>query len=157
MAGKKIDFSSSLCQLENILELYLVKKAPQLPKTVKDLIVVLTPWFTLLGVVFSIPLVFIAFGLGALIGPLSVITGPVSAINYGLVYSFSMIILAIALVFDVIALPGLFGRKAKGWKFIYWATLISFLSSLFSSNLFGGLLGTLISLYFIFQIKTYYK
>lgn len=157
MAGKKIDFSSSLSQLEDTLELYLVKKAPQLPKAVKDLVVVLTPWFTLLGVVFSIPLVFVAFGLSALIGPLSVITGPVSAINYGIGYTFSMVILAIALVFDAIAIPGLFGRKAKGWKYIYWATLISFLSSLFSFNLFGGLLGTLISLYFIFQIKTYYK
>ena len=157
MADKKMDFSSLLSQLETTLDLYLVTKAPELPKTVKDLVVVLTPWFTLLGVLLSIPLVFVAFGLGALLAPFSLLTGPVSAINYGIGYLFSMIILAISLVLDAFALPGLFNRKAKGWKFLFWATLVSFVSSLFSFNLFGGLIGALVSLYFLFQIKTYYK
>ena len=98
MADKKMDFNSILSQLEDTLELYLVKKAPNLPKTIKDLIVVLTPWFTLLGIIFSIPLVFVAFGLSTLIGPLSVITGPLPAISYGAGYTFAMLILAFALV-----------------------------------------------------------
>jgi len=157
MADKKLDFSSVLSQLESTLDLYLANKAPALPKTIKDLIVVLTPWFTLLGIIFSIPLVFVAFGLSALIGPLSVITGPVSTISYGAGYIFAMLILAFALVLDGLALPGLFKRQAKGWKFLYWATLVSFVSSLFSFNLFGGLIGALVSLYFLFQIKSYYK
>ncbi|OGK30978.1 hypothetical protein A3F29_04410 [Candidatus Roizmanbacteria bacterium RIFCSPHIGHO2_12_FULL_33_9] len=157
MADKKMDFNSILSQLEDTLELYLVKKAPNLPKTIKDLIVVLTPWFTLLGIIFSIPLVFVAFGLSTLIGPLSVITGPLPAISYGAGYTFAMLILAFALVLDALAIPGLFKRQIKGWKFIYWATLVSFVSNIFSFNLFGGIIGTLVSLYFIFQIKSYYK
>lgn len=157
MADKKFDFSSLLSQIEDTLDLYLVKKAPELPKTIKDLVVVLTPWFTLLGVLFSIPLVFVAFGLSALLAPFSFLTGPVSAINYGVGYLFSMIILGLALVFDVLSLPGLFNRKIKGWTFLFWATLVGFVSSLFSFNIFGGLIGALISLYFLFQIKSYYK
>jgi hypothetical protein len=157
MANQKMDFSSALSQLDDTLELYLVKKAPNLPKTIKDLAVVLTPWFTLLGVIFGIPTVLLAFGLGAFIGPLSTISGPVPAISYGIGYTFSMLILAFALVLDAFAIPGLFKRQAKGWRLLYWATLVGFVSSLFSFNLFSGIIGTLISLYFIFQIKSYYK
>ena len=157
MADNKTDFKSSFSKLDKLLNLYLVEKAPELPKQAKDILVTFTPWLTLIGVIYTIPIIFMAFGLGAILAPLSVFTGAANALNYGITYTFAMVILAVALVFDIIALTGLFNRTKKGWTFLYYATLVGFLSNLFSFNWLGGLISTILILYFIFQIKTYYK
>jgi hypothetical protein len=157
MAETKTDFKSLFSQLNSFLEEYLVKKAPQLPTKAKDILVAFAPWLTLIGLISSIPIVFMAFGLGAILAPLSVFTGPVNTISYGVTYTLGMVILAVALVFDAIALPGLFNKTKKGWTFLYYATLVSFLSNLLSYNWFGGLISAVIVLYFMFQIRSYYK
>jgi len=157
MAENKTDFKSSFSQLDKLLNEYLVNKAPELPKQAKDILVTFTPWLTLIGVIYTIPIIFMAFGLGAILAPFSVFTGPANAINYGITYTLGMVILLIALIFDAIALPGLFNRTKKGWTFLYYATLVGFLSNIFSFNWLGGLISTIIILYFLFQIKTYYK
>lgn len=153
----KTDFKSMFSQLYSLLDEYLVNKAPELPKKAKDILVAFIPWLTLIGLIYSIPIVFMAFGLGAILAPLSIFTGPANAISYGVTYTLGMVVLAVALVFDAIALPGLFNRTKKGWTFLYYATLVSFVSSLLSYNWLGGLISTVICIYFLFQIKTYYK
>lgn len=149
---------AGLGQLEETLDLYLVKKAPfQLPANAKELIVKIAPWATLIILIITLPLVLLAFGLGALVAPFSFLAGPQYGVAYGTSYVISMVVLAVALIMEALAIPGLFARSMKGWRLVYYSTLISLVSSLIQFNIFGGLFSALIGLYFLFQIKSYYK
>ena len=150
--------NASLSQLEDTLELYLVKKAPfQLPKNVKEIIVKIAPWFTLVGLIISLPLVLVAIGLGTLVAPFTAFLGPAAVVSYGVNYTFSMIVLGIALVLEAMAIPGLFARSKKGWRLVYYSMLVSLVSNLITFNIVGGLIGAVIGLYFLFQVKELYK
>jgi hypothetical protein len=45
----------------------------------------------------------------------------------------------------------------SAWKLIYYVALVSAVSSLLRFDLFGLIVGTAISLYFLYQVKSYYK
>lgn len=156
MADNK-DLTSSLSGLEKTLNEYFGKKAPQLPGNVKDIIVNLAPWFTLIGLIITLPLVLVAFGLGALVAPVSFLAGPQEGLAYGVNYTVSMVILGVALVLEAMAIPGLFAKSIKGWRFAYWSALVSAVSSLVSFNIGGAVLGAVVSFYFLFQIRDRYK
>ncbi|KKU12762.1 MAG: Chromate transporter, partial [Parcubacteria group bacterium GW2011_GWC2_45_7] len=55
-----------------------------------------------------------------------------------------------------LAIPGLFKRQEKAWKLLYYATLLGGLQNIVTMQI-GGLIGTLVSLYLLFQVKGYYK
>ncbi len=144
------DWKSYFNKLEDTLELYLVDKAPGLPTGVKEFIVAVAPWFTIVGMIVAIPSLLIVLGLGKSLVPLVRVIAPGYAvwhIVFGLV----------SLVFRVMAIPGLFARSKRGWKFVYYSALVGLVSSLVSFNLFSGLISVVIGLYFLFQIKSYYK
>ncbi len=143
-----------LNQLEKILDLYLVQKAPALPTGVREFIVKIAPWLTLIGVILSVPGILIALGLKNIVPPF---TDSRFTPYYGPNYTLSLLILAVAIVLEALAIRGLFSRQARAWRLLYWATLVAFLSNLVNLNVLGGVLGTLFSLYFLFQIKSYYK
>lgn len=157
MANKSADLTQSLAGLEKTLNEYFGKKAPQLPKNIKEVIVNLAPWVNIIILVLTLPLVLLAFGLGAIVAPISFLAGPSAGVTYGVTYTVSMAILAVALVFDVLAIPGLFSRSIKGWRFVYWSTLVSLVSNVVSFNIVGGLISAVIGLYFLFQIRELYK
>lgn len=149
---------ASLGQLEDTLELYLVKKAPfQLPENVKEVIVKFAPWVTLILMVLTLPLILSVFGLGALLAPFATMLGPTAAVTYGTNYLISTTVLAVSIILELIALPGLFKRSIKGWRLIFYASLLSIASSFLSFNFVGGIINGLIGLYFLFQIKNHYK
>lgn len=156
MADSK-DFKSSLGQLEDVFELYLLKKAPSLPSNVKELIVKFAPWVNILLALFAIPAVLLVLGLGALVAPFSMFLGPAGAVSYGINYLVSTAILGITVVLELMAIPGLFSRSRKAWNLLYYATLLSAVSSLVSFHIFNALFSALIGLYFLFQIREYYK
>ena len=62
----------------------------------------------------------------------------------------------ITLILEIMALPGLFKQQRKSWNLLYYSVLASALYNLLSLNLFGLIIGTLISLYILFQIKKSY-
>jgi len=158
MATKSTDFKSALGQLEDVLDTYLVDKAPfTLPSNVKETIVNFAPWISLVVLVLAIPGILLALGMGALVAPITGFMGPAYAISYSFGYTISMIILAVSVILEAIAIPGLFKREKKAWSLIYYAALINGISGIIGGNLIGGLLGALIGLYFLFQIKSYYK
>jgi hypothetical protein len=158
MATKNTDFKAAVGQLEDTLELYLVKKAPfSLPGNIKELIVNVAPWLTLVFLILSVPAILLAFGLGALVAPFTVFLGPGYAVSYGVSYLISMAALAVAVVLQALAVPGLFRRERKAWTFLFYASLVGVFSSVVGGNVIGGLVGGLIGLYFLFQIREYYK
>jgi hypothetical protein len=147
------DFKTALNQLDSFLELWLVKKAPGLPENVKELIVKYSPYIALILMIFSLPVILVALGLGALVSPFAFMGG----VRSGLSFSLTSLILLAALVLNAIALPGLFARKASAWRLVYYAVLVNAIYSLFTFNLGSLIINTAISLYFLFQIKNYYK
>lgn len=140
-------------ELYDLLELYLVKKAPALPTGAKEGIVKFGPWIILIMIIMTLPMILALFGLGTLIMPLSYLGG----INAGMGYTVALVLSGVSLVLEAIALPGLFRRELKAWNLVYYATLVSAVQSAVSFNIVGLILGTAISLYILFQVRSYYK
>jgi hypothetical protein len=147
------DLRTMFNQLETLFEEYLGKKAPALPTNAKEMIVKYSPYISLVIIFFSLPAILFALGLGALLTPFAFMGG----VRYGFSFSFSTLFLLATLILQIAAIPGLFARQLAGWKKIYFATLLSAVYSLLNFQLGNMIIGTVISLYFLFQVKSYYK
>jgi len=134
------------------LNFYFVKKAPALPDGIKDVIVSISPWIAVVLLIFTLPAILILVGLSALI-PFVLVGGATSGFGY-----FVGIIGAIlSLILYIMAIPGLFSRSKNGWKFIYYSNLVSFVLSVASLQIISAIVGFIIGMYFLFQVRTYYK
>ncbi len=153
LMSTKADYKTYLAQLEDLLQEYLVKKAPALPAGIKEAIVKFAPWVTVVILILTLPLVLAAFGLGTLLAPFSFLRGMTVGTNYVLTLVFS----AIQLVLEAMAIPGLFNKTRKAWYLVYYAALVGGVQNLVTLNLGGLLIGTLLSLYVLFQVREYYK
>ncbi len=147
-------FQPHLDKLDALLDEYLVKKAPEIPTKWKETIVAVSPWATLIIMIIALPALFALLGLGVAVSPYAMMSGN-SGWSFGFIIS--LLLLAVSLVLEAMAIPGLFKRSAKGWKLVYYATLVSFVSGLFNGNVIGNLVGTIIGLYILFQVREYYK
>ncbi|MEI6729588.1 MAG: hypothetical protein WCK98_08185 [bacterium] len=147
------------------LDFYLAKKAPQLPVGVKEFLVKVFPWVSLVGVVFGvifiIPGILLALGLGALSVSLGAVNGTGLGTGVGL---FVSVLFAIAqLALSIMALPGLFAKKKQGWTYAYYGIYLSAAGSLIgalvngSINIVSPVIGFAIGAYFLFQLRKYYK
>jgi hypothetical protein len=139
--------------LESNLELYLLKKAPSLPDNVKEFIVKFSPWISLVVGLMALPAILAVLGVGTLVMPFSYLGG----FRYGLSYSLSMLIFAVATILDFAAIPGLFKRSASAWRLLYYSTLINAVHYFLTFNWGSLIIGTLISFYILFQVKSYYQ
>lgn len=158
-AAEGTDFKGMFGKLEVTLEEYLVKKAPfQLPENVKEIIVKFAPYLAILGVVLGIPAVLALFGAGAILAPLGLVGGMMTGRPFiGFSYIISIVFLGVMIVLEALAIPGLFSRSKKAWTFLYWSTLVGVVQNIVSFNVGGLVIGGLISMYFLFQVKEYYK
>jgi len=132
--------------LIGFLDYYLVTKAPfQIPDNIKEMIVKFGPWIALVLMVLSIPFILLGLGVGA------------AGVVVGSMLLPAMIVSCIAFVMKAIALPGLFARKMSGWTMLFYSQLVSMVSSLLMMSLFGLIIGGLISLYVMFQVRSKYN
>mgnify|MGYP001613641180 CR=1 FL=1 len=146
--------TNPMTQLENLLDEYLVKKAPfTLPDRWREAIVRFAPWLTLILMIVALPALLAIFGLGAIFAPLSYLGG----VQTGLNYTLGLVVAAIAVVLNGLAIPGLFKRTRQGWNFLFYATLVGVVENAISFNIGSLILGSLLSLYILFQVKSYYK
>ena len=140
--------------LIGFLDFYLVKKAPfQLPDGVKEAIVKYGPWIAVVLLVLSLPLLLLALGISAIAVPLAAGTGQIGAALGFL----TLPLLLVTLGLEVAALPGLFARKMMGWKLIFYARLISIAWSVLQLAIISAIVGGLISLYILMQIRPLYN
>ena len=137
--------------LENWLALYFGEKAPQLPPKAKEVIVKIAPWLVLLGILLSLPAILSLLGLGTL-GASWMMWAGVTGGSYYL----WLILMVAVVVLEVIALPGLFHRTRKGWLFAFYAVLVSAVQNLVMMNIGALIIGLLIGLYFLFQVRSHY-
>ncbi|MFA6005423.1 MAG: hypothetical protein WC775_02955 [Patescibacteria group bacterium] len=147
------DWKTYLVKLEDTFDLYLVKKAPTIPKAWKEMIVSFSPWLTVIMLVLLLPVVFAIFGLSMFAMPFAYMGGFRAGTGFIVSWVFSIV----TLVLYGLAIPGLFKRQKKAWTFMYYAALITAVENLVSFNIAGFVVGTLISMYVLFQIKEYYK
>jgi hypothetical protein len=148
--------ASALASLEDTLDLYFGQKAPAMPANVKELLVKFAPWVTLLILLITLPAVLIALGLGALAAPLAFLIGPGYGVTYGVTYTISMVIIGLSVLLEALSVPGLFQRSRQGWRYAYYATLVSVVGNLIGMNITGAIVSALVGFYILFQIRSYY-
>jgi branched-subunit amino acid transport protein len=154
MVEKNLGLKQVLGQLEETLEVYLVKKAPfSIPENSKDLIVKYAPYLKILGIVGSVSDILF----GALVSPSTAFLRPRYALSYSFNYILSMVALAVVVILEAMAVPGLFKREEKAWRFLFYASLVDIVSGFLGGNWVAMIIGTLISWYVLFQVKEYYK
>ena len=136
--------------LIGFLDFYLVKKAPvQLPDNAREWIVKWAPWITVVLLIISLPVLLFALGISAVFLPFAGVYAP------GL--AFAWIFLLAELGLEVAALPGLFARKMSGWNLAFYARLLGIVYSAASFSIGGVLIGGLLGLYILFQVRGLYK
>lgn len=164
--------SGPLAQFEAWLYETLVVKAPyQLPTAAKDWIVKFGPWITLvLGVllVFTvIPAIMAAIAVTSYTtSVMGGIYGAAVAASVGPMFYLALVVLALQLVIMFMSVPMLLKQQRKGWMLVFYSSIVSLVYSVLNTFSYGffnfgsllmGLVGAAIGLYFIFQIRSYYK
>jgi hypothetical protein len=152
----EVNSKNTLSQLEGTFEEYFVKKAPALPQNIKELLVKIAPYLSILLAILILPSLLFLLGIGGLATVLAPIGGA-SAVTQLPTMWISILILVPVVILEIMAIPGLFARKAVAWKYLYWAQLISAVSSLVQFNILGAIIGLVIGLYLLFQVKSFYK
>jgi hypothetical protein len=137
--------------LIGFLDYYLVTKAPfQLPMAAKEAIVKYGPWIAIVLLALGLPAILVVLGIGALFAPFA-------GAQYATAFTYTTIFLIVILGLEIAALPGLFARKMQGWRFIFYARLVAIVSSLVSGLIINAIIGGLISLYILFQVRPLYE
>lgn len=146
---------SFMKKVENWLEDVFGKKAPQLPDNWREVIVKVMPWITLILMVLALPLILVALGISAVALPITMVAG----VRGGTLNIVLLLISIASLVLELIALPGLFKRQLRSWYLIYYAALLGVISAVIGllSMSVGGIIGSAIGFYILFQIKKYYR
>ncbi len=144
--------NGSLHQLEMWLDHWLGQKAPQIPAGGREAIVKFAPWIILILLLLALPFLLTLFGIGAVFAPVAFMGG----FRPSGMYYFMWAVTLVTVVLEAMALPGLFHRQRRGWQLLFYSSLISGVLNIVSFNVVG-LLGTLIGLYLLFQIRSYYK
>ncbi len=131
----------------------LYKKAPNLPKNIRDFIVTVIPWFSLVVGILGVLGMIAALGVLTIFSPAVVLGGGVGTAA-GL--SLSVIIGLLESVITLIAVPSLLKRKAMGWRLLFISQALGVVSTILTATL-GGLIGAAIGFYILYQIKLSYK
>lgn len=136
--------------LIGFLDFYLVKKAPfQIPAEIKEFLVKFGPWIAIVLMLLSLPALLLILGIGAALTPFGTPA-------YGVGFGYLSVVLIAQFVLMALALPGLFARKMSAWKLIFYSQLVGIVFSLLSGSILGALIGGLIGLYVLFQIRPLY-
>jgi hypothetical protein len=141
-----------------------LKALPVLPKEVKEFLVMITPWVSLIGGIVLAVLVGLFGIIGLIASPFAMMAGA----GQSLVLLF--VFLAIAIiegVLMILAFRPTLKRDSNGWRMLAYTELlhvvsfvISIVTSLGAFSVFSvlwGILWIVIGFYLLFQIKSYYK
>ena len=69
----------------------------------------------------------------------------------------NVVFLGLMVLLEALAIPGLFSQSKKAWNLLFWSALVGIIQNVLSFNIGGLVIGGLLSLYFLFQVKEYYK
>lgn len=130
----------------------LFSKAPHLSEKIRLIFVKIAPWVTLIAIILVLPILLAILGLSAVALPLSFL----GVVSEGSRFGLGTIFLILGVVLEAMALPGLFKRTRRGWEYSFYATLLSGIQYILDFNLGSLVIGTGLSLYILFEIRSYY-
>ena len=135
------------------------KGLPHLPKGVVNFLVNIAPWFAALGGVFSIIAALSSFG--AATGYQSSVWMQLAGINTAYFWLTGVVELIVG-VLMLMAFNPLKEKLLKGWIYMFWIEVIDVAQMLIGvafggSNVVSMVIGLLIGLYFLFELKSSYK
>ena len=145
-----------MTQLEDTLDEYFGKKAPALPQNIKEILVKIAPYLVIISLIFTIPAILALIGLGSFVSTLAPMGGAQAVAGVPTMWVGILLLIPVAIL-EAMAVPGLFSRKITAWRFIFWAEIISVISSLVQINIVGALISAVIGFYLLFQVKALYK
>jgi hypothetical protein len=131
---------------KELLPLFTSKAPFQLPAEWKEFIVKVSPYVMLI----LVPLTVLAIGVTA-------IASIFTSLFADLRWSLATIVILVALVCSLLSIKGLFDRKREGWVWSYYAFLLILVSDLLHFHFIDAIITFLISGFFLFQIREYYK
>ncbi len=143
-------------KVEAWLDEYMVTKAPfQIPMGGKEFLAQVAPYFIIVFSILALPAILALFGFTAFLAPLAMVTG--SGMGWGFFGIVGVVTSIIALVLDVMAIPGLFKRTHASWRLLFYASLVSLVGGILSPGAVGAVIGAIIGWYILFQVKELYK
>lgn len=140
-----------LKKLDILFENLFVKKAPPISVKAKEWMVKAAPWLALIFGIIALPGIFAVLGFGTITAPFWAFKG---VRYFGFIASTIASIIQVAL--ELMAVSALFKKLAKGWQLLYYSTLLGVISAVLYTSVFG-LLTAVVSLYLLYQIKSFYK
>lgn len=139
-------------QLVSTLEGWF-KQLPALPANAVDGLVTFSPWialiFGILGIIGGIS----SFGLLSMFAPVAVIGGAAGGFGMGFIAALIWLVSSVLLL---LAYPGLKAKKKAGWMMFFWSQIVSAVATILTVSV-GGVVGVVIGLYLLFQIKAKYN
>lgn len=126
----------------------IFKGLPHLPENVREILVKIAPWLALIFGVLGV-----LVGIGAMgFSPLALFGG----VRTGMMVFATGLLTIASSVLMLLAYPGLSKKSYKGWTFLFWAEALNAVYAVLTVSV-GSVLGVLIGLYLLFEVKRYYK
>ncbi len=149
------DLAKMLTDVENKLNEIFGKKAPKMPESVVDFLVKYGPYLIIVGLILTVLTVFQTIGWTSRLAPMNRWGG----YNYGFGPKFWLmeILMLVPAAMQAMAVSPLMKRQIKGWRLMFWASLVSVVIGVLRLELGGTLVGAIISWYILFQIRKEYK
>jgi uncharacterized BrkB/YihY/UPF0761 family membrane protein len=143
--------------LDKKLQEFFVTKAPfDLPNGLKEFMVTVFPYFNALSVALTAMSLLAWVGLSSIFGPVMKMANVNLNMNINGIGAPILVLQVVSLVLSILAFGGLFKRHQKAWKYKVWQALIGALMSAIMLNVYSLLIGGLVSLYLLYQIKSKY-
>jgi hypothetical protein len=137
--------------LIGFLDFYLVRKAPfQIPEGGKEAIVKYGPIVLVILLLISIPAILVILGIGTFFVPFG-------GLPYATGFGAASLFLLIEIGLEIAALPGLFARKMSGWRLLFYGRLLAIVYGFLILAWLSAIVGGLISMYILFQVREKYS
>ena len=151
------DINHFVGEIDRLSTEYFVNKAPfAIPEGWKETIITIMAVFNVIGLIILVPALLVLIGLGAVVAPFAAVGGNanLSLNGIGIVTTLFTIV---SFVLMILAAPGLFKREKKAWTYSFYNVLVGVVSNIVTFNVGGLIIGTIINLYVLFQLKSNFK
>lgn len=129
---------------------------PKISQNIKDTLVKIFPWLVTLLLALTIPAILASFAVIFGLTSFSPV-GTFATYNFSVTYVLSAILSLVILVFQALSLPGLFKKRQDGWRWAFYGSLISVVQDIITLSFFSLIIGSAVSWYLLFQLKSQYK
>lgn len=143
-------FRDFVKSIESLGDEYLVEKAPfHIPADLKEFLVKAAPYIVAFILLLTLPAILAFIGLGSMLSMVSPYYGPLMVVST----AFSIAVFAL----NIAAIKPLSNRSATGWKYMFYAQILSFVAWVLGGWVLWAIVWGIIGFYFLFQLKSYYK